>query len=223
MTMKKLIFLPPSFLLLALLAFFSCTKQTEVSNLNLPDASPLVTMTPGKDGILNVNVTPQSSSKNVVSDRGGEDLCTIYEALRFTEPTGSEPGPNDTRVYVQIQFRLVKVAYSNNAVTPLTDYIYAGYTSLTGVGGLNISWYEFPPLDDYWYTIEIYDCQRKVAIMGSQDFIINDFWNHDYMVQIDPWNNWVDYDALFGPITLGQPNSLGALVTLKEDCTLSAD
>lgn len=222
--MKKLIFLPPSFLLLVLMVFFSCSKQAEMPTPTVSDAHPNVTLTQGPDGILNVKVTPKDAPANAVVERGGEELCTMYEALRFTEYTGQTPDSSDTRVYVQIQFRLVKVSKSNpSSVTPLTDYIYAGYTSLTGVGGLNITWFEYPPLSDYWYTIEIYNCQRKVPVLGNQTFVINDFWHHNYMVQLAPWSIHIDYEPLFGPITNGQPESLGALVTLLEDCTLSAD
>lgn len=218
--MKKLIFLPPSLLLLVLTTFLSCKKEAVTPNVDSAHPNPKIVMTQGADGILNVEITAQPSSTSAASDRDG---CTMYEALRFTEYTGLTPGPDDDRVYVQIQYRLVKVNKTTHAVTPFTDYFYAGYSSVQGVGGLNISWFEFPPLEDYWYAIDIYNCTRKVPVLGTGTFVINDFWDDDYLVQLDPWTYHVDYEPLFGPIVNGNPSGIGATVTLKSDCTISAD
>jgi hypothetical protein len=150
--MKKLVLLP-ILLLFALAAFFSCTKDAQPPDAKNTNQSHILSMTKGEDGILNLTISVESAAGNVVEDRDGD--CPLYEAMRFLEIENDPPECDDTRVYVDVKFRLIKMHKQTLARTALTQY-----QDISNVGGLNITWYPYSPLSDYWYAVEFDKCVR---------------------------------------------------------------
>jgi hypothetical protein len=214
--MKKLVLLP-IFLLFALAAFFSCTKDTQPPNAKDTNQSHILSMTKGEDGILNLTISAGPSAGGAVGDRDG---CTMYEAMRFTEinPLNGHPDPA-LRCSIDVKFRLVKIENTTLDRTALT-----GYTTVSNVGGLNISWYDVSPLSDYSYATEYNYCVRTPSSVGSGDFAISEFWSDDQLIQLYPWI--CDYrdaaDFIPGPIP---PDSDKAFqkFTLESDCDITPE
>ena len=173
--MKKSVLIP-IFLSLVLAAFFSCTKDAQAPDSKDTNQSHILGMTKDKDSILNLTVSAEPSADGAVGERDG---CTMYEAMRFTAYTGDVPDSADTGVYVNVEFRLIKINKTTYAQTALTNY-----QNISNVSGLNISWYNYSPLSDYWYAVGFKKC--VLYGVGTTLPMISDFWSDNYMVQLAP-------------------------------------
>ncbi|MBX2889434.1 MAG: hypothetical protein KF734_00780 [Saprospiraceae bacterium] len=211
--------LSPILPLFVLVTFFSCAKDPQTPIGKGADLSHLVSMTKGEGGILHLefrNPAEAISAKN----REEEESCTLYEAIRFFEiDEGDFPDCDEDRVRVDVKFRLIKMHKQTLARTALTSF-----GTYSGVGGLNISWYNYPPLTDYWYDVEFEYCVRSASWLpigtGADDpFWIADFWGDDgYGVHLYP----CDYADASGFIDEPIPHSTipGVVIT---QCTLNPD
>jgi len=210
--------LSPIIFLLVLTVFFSCTKDTPTPSADGVSQNPVLGMTMGEDGILHLKVSAQPSQNNAAKNRDG---CTMYEALRFTELSSGLPDPAQ-RCSVYVSFRLVKIDKSTQARTALTSYITVN--SGSGTGGLNISWFDYSPLSDYWYAAEFSYCYRP-GVLTQTEFAISDFWGDDNLVQVDPWDcdNRRAANFEIGPVgsTWSNANLVVVRCSLNEDCTIS--
>lgn len=217
--------IPLSPILFVLVLFYSCTKDPQTPIGKGADLSHLVSMTKGEGGILHIefrNQTEASSAEN----REEEENCTLYEAIRFFEfDEGDFPDCDEDRVRVDVKFRLIKMHKQTLARTALTSF-----GTYSGVGGLNISWYDYPPLTDYWYAVEFEYCVRSaswVPIGGDPDkeFWIADFWGDDgYGTHLYP----CDYSDVggsregpFDPPTTPGPGEVITQCTLNADCSIT--
>lgn len=223
LSMKKLFLFSPGLLMFVLIMFYACTKDTQTQNTQAMTESHVLSITQDKDGILNVGISCTPAGDNTVQDRDG---CTMYEALRFTlYASGSDLPDPAARCSVYISFRLVKINKSTYARTALTSY--QTINSGNGVGGLNISWYNFTEIPGYWYGTEISYCYRT-GLNANASFVISDFWGNDLYVQGDPWDcaNRQAADFYPGPIgsTWFNADQVIVVCTLTEDgCTVKGE
>jgi|GEM_PF-962188 len=212
-------------LLFALTAFFSCSKS-DVAPVAAPaDREDVVSISKTEDGLLNVVITSSPSDTAKADER--DDECTFYEAMRFTEKSGSaaEPTANDNRAYVNVEFRLILINKSTLARTPLGS---GSYVTATDVGGLNLTWAGYTPLTTHWYAVEFNTCvlnPNSAYSNYSGAFWVVDFWGDvvpDF--HLDPWNNWetrghMGYTS--SGFTNNNPDELYTQCTLNNDCSVS--
>lgn len=181
--MKKLILLLPGLLLVVLLAFLGCTKEAPAPappKTNDTIQFGILNMTRGEDGMMDLSFSSKPSGENVVNERDG---CTMYQAIRFTVPNADPPEPPiscDDRFNVDVRFRLISYNPSTHTASAVTSY-----TTITNVGGLNLSWFNMPP--STIYGIQYAFCYESGVVNGG-DFIISEFWNDDIYVQGNPWD-----------------------------------
>ncbi|MBX2892692.1 MAG: hypothetical protein KF734_17315 [Saprospiraceae bacterium] len=210
--------LSPILALFVLVSLFSCTKDPQKPIAKDADLGHVLNMIQDKEGILHLTVSAAPSQGDAVRDRDG---CTMYEAMRFTELSSDLPDRTQ-RCSVYVSFRLVKINKNTSARTALTNYITVNTGS--GVGGLNISWYDYSPLSDYWYAAEFNYCYRP-GILTQTEFAISDFWGDDYLVQTDPWDcdNRRAANFEIGPVgsTWSNADLVVVRCSLNEDCTIS--
>ncbi|MCW5924303.1 MAG: hypothetical protein KIS77_18415 [Saprospiraceae bacterium] len=217
--MKKLVRLP-ILLFFALAMFFACTKETQMSDGKTDPQGGVISATQDADGILHLKFKAETGA---VGSRDEEE-CTLYEAIRFFEfDEGDFPDCDEDRVRVDVKFRLIKMHKQTLARTALTSF-----GTYSGVGGLNISWYNYPPLTDYWYAVEFEYCVRNpLWVEPNEDpnekFWIADFWGDDgYGVHLYP----CDYADASGfidePIPhLTIPGVVITQCTLNPDCSIT--
>lgn len=186
---------------LLLISFFSCKKDMLYEN---------------KFSVVNNNGILHVKYFSSLNYRNYDTLCFIYEAIRFYEKKSelqdcpdSESHPN---VRVNAQLRLVNVHKSTGQVIPVSNW-----HTYSNVGGLNISWYLYPPLHEYWYAIEFNYCYRVDDVNGM--FFVIDFWGSDGMrTHTDPFWGADVIACISSPISAGDRV---AHCTLNSDCSIS--
>ena len=212
--------LPALLLLFTLTAFFSCSKS-DVANVAAPaDREDMVSISKTEDGLLNVVVTRDPADPTKADERDNE--CTFYEAMRFTEVGSSTfPSSANNRVYVDVEFRLILVNKSTLARTPLGS---GSYTTITNVGGLNLTWVGYTPLTTHWYAVEFNTCD---PVSYVDDFWIVDFWADGDEVpdfHLDPWSH-ADASGYgnggAGGYNNTDPDRYYTQCTLNNDCSVS--
>lgn len=216
----KNISLSPILALLVLVTFFSCTKDPQMPIGKDANPNSLVSMTTDKEGILTLIIRAEPG----VAQNRDEENCTMYEAIRFFEiDEGDFPDCDEDRVRVDVKFRLIKMHKQTLARTALTSF-----GTYSGLGGLNISWYPYPPLSDYWYAVEFEHCVRSaswVPIGGdpNKKFWIADYWgDNGYGVHLYPCD-YADVSGLVdGPIAYSTtPGVVVTQCTLNTDCSIT--
>jgi hypothetical protein len=214
--------LSPILALFVLATFFSCTKAPQTPVAEVADLSHLADMTQSEDGILYLHIRAQAETS--LAENREEENCTLYEAIRFFEMDGGDyPDCDEDRVRVDVKFRLIKMHKQTLARTALTSF-----GTFSGVGGLNISWYGYPPLTDYWYAVEFEHCVRSASggpIGGGPEdpFWIADYWGDDgYGVHLYPCD-YADVSSSFiGPIPYSTiPGEVITQCTLNSDCSIT--
>ncbi|MCS6824878.1 MAG: hypothetical protein NZ529_11345, partial [Cytophagaceae bacterium] len=161
-----------------------------------------------EDGVIHVVIKPD------VNYRTSDTLCYLYEALRFIEshPTCPDQADQGSRIRVNTKLRLVKVSKQTSQITPITEW-----TTFNNVGGLNISWYLHPPLQDYWYATQFEYCYKSSSV--NEVFWLLDFWGDDGMrVHTDPFNAYDVKGCTSAPIS---QEHIVIKCTLNSDCSIT--
>lgn len=213
--MKKLVQLP-LLLFFVLAMFFACTKEAQMPDGKTDPQGGVISVTQDADGILYLKYKAETGA---VGSRDEEE-CTLYEAIRFKGIEGDEPDcENDPRIYADVEFRLIKMHKQTLVRTALTSY-----QAFFCVGGLNISWYPYPPLSDYWYAVEFKSCVLPTTCLStySGPFWIWDFWGDDGPgTHLDPCNSSDVGSYYKGPITTTNPDIVITQCTLNADCSIT--
>lgn len=223
--MKKFLIFSSFLLLFVLAIFFSCTKDVPMPTVQDLTQSQILSMTMDSNGIANIAIAVRPSHDNTVKDRDG---CTMYEALRFTNRNGSNFPDSTTRVASYVKFRLIKISKSTpHTRTALTYYtiLDSAATDGTGVGGVNISWYNYDSIPGYWYGTEINYCYPRTDF-GVATYAVSDFWNGiDPTVQTYPWTCANVEAAEFYPdeIKNGTADQVIVYATLHSDCSITGE
>ncbi|MBX2889432.1 MAG: hypothetical protein KF734_00770 [Saprospiraceae bacterium] len=218
--MKKLVRLP-ILLFFALAMFFACTKEAQMSDDKTDPQGGVISATQDADGILYLKFKAEMGA---VGSRDEEE-CTLYEAIRFFEIDEEGPNCDEDRVRVDVKFRLIKMHKQTLARTALTSF-----GTYSGVGGLNISWYNYPPLTDYWYAVEFEYCVRNpLWVEPNEDpnekFWIADFWGDDgagtHLYPCDYSDVGGSMEGPVAPPTISGPGEVVTQCTLNADCSIT--
>jgi hypothetical protein len=197
--MKKLLFL------FLFLIFISCYKDgTFIEETNVHSK-----MSIDEDGVVHFAFMPVTAFNRTASDT----LCYLYEALRFIIFSSCPDEEDDgIRTRVNTRLRLVKISKLTLQVTPITEWI-----TFNNVGGLNISWYLHPPLEDHWYATQFDYCYRTDNI--NEHFWLLDFWGDDGMrLHMEPFTAYDVKGCTYAPVSQGD---IIVACTLNRDCTIS--